>query len=260
MGKFLGSFDGEEIDRPDLNKCPDCGCFFGGESWPLCKKPCPEEFKAGNRKAVKKKKSRGNSSPRTVTFMEWYHSWWVIIIALLIFPIAGFILLFTSPHKKSLKISIGIAAAAVTVISYVGVGTIINGITSIVDKPVDTSLTKEEYIATCREISAEEFYRNSDSYKDEFVAVTLTVKEKFTDIESDYNGNKYPVYYLCTDGENNNFTLIIRDCLLGAGKNFISGDVITVYGEGDGNVSVLDESYETRSGPCINVAYASRME
>ena len=40
MGRLLGSFaDREELDRPDLNKCPDCKCFFGGDNCPICGKP-----------------------------------------------------------------------------------------------------------------------------------------------------------------------------------------------------------------------------
>ena len=39
MGRMLGSFDNpEELDRPDLNKCPDCNCFFAGDNCPLCGK------------------------------------------------------------------------------------------------------------------------------------------------------------------------------------------------------------------------------
>ena len=146
MGRFLGAYDGEEIDRPDLNKCPDCGCFFAADNCPLCGKTCPEEFRAGNRKPVKKKKTKGNSSSRTVTFMEWYHSWWVIILALIFFPIMGIILLLTSPHKKSLKIGFAAAAVAWGIISYFGLGNIIGKITGMLDKPVDNTLSREEYM------------------------------------------------------------------------------------------------------------------
>ena len=57
MGRMLGSFaDDTELDRPDLNKCPDCKCYFAGDTCPLCGKVCPEEMRAGNRKPVKVKK------------------------------------------------------------------------------------------------------------------------------------------------------------------------------------------------------------
>ena len=46
MGRMLGSFDPEdELDRPDLNKCPDCGCYFATDNCPLCGKVCPPEMR-----------------------------------------------------------------------------------------------------------------------------------------------------------------------------------------------------------------------
>ena len=57
MGRMLGAFaDDGELDRPDLNKCPDCNCFFAGNNCPICGKECPEEMRAGNRAPVKPKK------------------------------------------------------------------------------------------------------------------------------------------------------------------------------------------------------------
>lgn len=259
MGKFLGTYDGEEIDRPDLNKCPDCGCFFAGDYCPLCGKVCPEEFRAGNRKPVKQKKRRNNPSSRTVTFIDWYHSWWVIILALIFFPILGLILLFTSPHKKSLKIGIGIVAILWTALPYLGIGlnSLFGNITGMLDKPVDTSLTREEYIAQCETITAEEFYRGGDEYTEKFVSVTLTVNEKIVDPDAEYNGNLYPTYYICHDGNGNTFEIIIRDCIQDSSRNYIPGDVLTVYGEGAGEQSVYDSSYTTHTAPTINVAYVS---
>ncbi len=255
MGRFLGSYDGEEIDRPDLNKCPDCGCFFGSENCPLCGKPCPEEFKAGNRRPVKKKRSNGNSSSRTVTFIDWYHSWWVIILAIIFFPIAGVILIFTSPHKKSLKAVVGTVAVIWAIISVVGIGNIINGIEDLTYRPVDTSLSREEYIEKCSDITAEEFYRSAESHKGKYIAMTVIVSEKIRDVDAEYNNNSYPVYYVCTDGEEKPFTILIRDCIVDLPENFIEGDVITVYGEGDGSVTVYDEFFEPHTAPCLNVAY-----
>jgi len=67
MGRLLGSHaDDRELDRPDLNKCPDCGCFFPQDNCPLCGKPCPEEMRAGNRKPPKKsKKTAAKTRPKT---------------------------------------------------------------------------------------------------------------------------------------------------------------------------------------------------
>ena len=75
MGKLLGVHESdEELDRPDLNKCPDCGCFFAEPYCPLCGKECPEEFRAGNRKPVRRSRRRRTENPGRVTFIEWYHS------------------------------------------------------------------------------------------------------------------------------------------------------------------------------------------
>ncbi len=256
MGKFLGAYDGEEIDRPDLNKCPDCACFFAGDNCPLCGKPCPEEFRAGNRKPVKQKKRRNNPSSRTVTFIEWYHSWWVIAIALFIAPIIGIILLLTSPHKKSLKIGIGIAAAIWLVVSYFGgFSAIFGNIFNKFDKPVDTSLTREEYIAQCETITAEEYYRGGSEYNGKFVCVNLTVSRKVIDSEAQYNGSSYYTYYVCHDGNGAEFEILIRDCVQDSSRNYITGDVLTVYGEGAGEVTLYDVDYNPITAPTINVAY-----
>ena len=104
MGRSLGYFDSDELDRPELNKCPDCECYFASEECPLCGKICPENFRAGNRAPVKKPKKKKNSSGR-VQFIPWYHSWLFIIIMLFIQPVIGIILFFTSPYSAKAKIT-----------------------------------------------------------------------------------------------------------------------------------------------------------
>ncbi len=254
MGRMLGSFDYDsDSERADLNKCPDCGSYFSQDACPICGKVCPEEYRAGNRAPVKHKKRRRNTGSGRVTFVEWYHTWWVIALALIFFPIAGIILLITSPHKKSLKIGLIVAAVLYSILSTYGF-LILGQITSLFDKPVDTSLSREEYIAACENVNPEDFYRNPDSYKKQFVSMTLTVKEKVVVAKQgiSYSVN---VYYLCTD-ENGKFELLIRDSVQDNHQNLLSGDVITVYGEGAGNVEVTDEfTYQTYFLPCIHVAY-----
>ncbi len=111
---MLGAFDNpEELDRPDLNKCPDCECFFAGDSCPLCGKVCPEQMRAGNRKPPKKERRRKGSSNGRVTFVEWYHSWWFIILMLFVMPIVGIILLCTSPHRTLWKVLLTVAVVLV---------------------------------------------------------------------------------------------------------------------------------------------------
>ena len=86
MGKLLGAYDDIDNEREDLNKCPDCECFFAQDVCPMCGKPCPEEMRAGNRKPVKQKKRRRSSGSGRVTFVEWYHSWWFIAIMMIFMP------------------------------------------------------------------------------------------------------------------------------------------------------------------------------
>ncbi len=258
MGRMLGAFDdSNQIDRPDLNKCPDCGCFFADDVCPLCGKVCPEEMRAGNRKPVKQKKIRRSGGNR-VTFVEWYHSWWFIILMLFVFPIVGIALLATSPHKRSVKLTIIVVAVVYTIVSSFGLGNIISRITNLWDKPVDTSLDRGEYIAACEVVDAESYYRAAEAYKDQYICVTLTVVEKFTDYDGYYAKEKYNTYYICRGMDGGEYEILIRDCIQDISQNFLSGDVITVYGEAAGNVTVYDMDYVTHTAPCINVAYVTR--
>ena len=248
MGRMLGAHDSNELDRPDLNKCPDCRCFFDGDNCPLCGKECPEEMRAGNRAKVKPPKRRSADSGR-VTFVSWYHSWWCIILALIFMPILGIILLVTSPHKKSQKLIVVAVGVAWILLSTFGLSAL-SGIMGLFDKPVDTSLSREEYIARCESISAESYYRYADRYEDEFLTMTLTVTERFTDPE----GYKYTTYYLCSDLEGK-CVIMIRDCSQDEACNYVEGDKIVIYGEGAGSKEVYDVFYNLKSGVCINAAY-----
>lgn len=90
------------MDHPDLNKCPDCECYFAGERCPLCGKLCPEEMRAGRRKPPEVPKKKRSTSPTSrVIFIDWFHRWWFIVLMLFLFPLVGIILLVTSPHKKA---------------------------------------------------------------------------------------------------------------------------------------------------------------
>ena len=114
MGRMLGAFDSDnDNDRPDLNKCPDCGCFFAQDNCPLCGKLCPEEMRAGNRKPPKKERHKKGRTNGRVTFVEWYHSWWFIILMLFVMPVVGIILLFTSPHRTLWKVLLTVAVVLV---------------------------------------------------------------------------------------------------------------------------------------------------
>ncbi|MBE6670867.1 MAG: hypothetical protein E7593_01535 [Ruminococcaceae bacterium] len=255
MGRMLGAFDdNQELDRPDLNKCPDCGCYFDGDNCPLCGKECPENMRAGNRPAVKKKRQRRNSSSGRVTFVDWYHSWWFIAIAMLLFPIAGIILLITSPHKLWKKILFIIIGIIYFIISTFGIGNFISDIGEMFNEPVDSSLTREEYIEKCETVSPEKFYRSADGYKEKFVSITVRVTKTLTYSDNYYADNEFNCY-LCEDVNGSEFKIIVRDCLLADKQKFISGDVITIYGEGAGQRSAYDSEYTDWTEPCLNMAY-----
>ena len=100
MGRMLGAFDDtNDLDRPDLNKCPDCGCYFVQDACPLCGKVCPEEYRAGNRKPVKMKNTRRRGNGR-VQFVPWYQTTWFIILMLFIQPIVGLVLMWSGYWKQ----------------------------------------------------------------------------------------------------------------------------------------------------------------
>lgn len=257
MGRMLGAFDTpSELDRPDLNKCPDCECFFAGDNCPLCGKVCPEEMRAGNRKPPKKEKRRRSAGNGRVTFIEWYHSWWFIAITAFFMPVVAIILLATSPYEKRKKITFIVIACVYMLISTYGLGTIIGEIADIVDPPVNTRLSKEEYIAECEEADVEDLWRSPLEYKNKYVKMTVEISSSFEDIDSYSYFGESDRYYVCRISGSDKYILIF-DCIQSGISNFAKGDVITVYGEGGGTVTVYDYNYNEYSAPCVNVAYAT---
>ena len=255
MGKMLGSFaDDNELDRPDLNKCPDCDCFFASDTCPLCKKVCPEEMRAGNRKPVKQKKHKRSSGYGRVTFISWYHRWWFILLMLWLMPIVGIILLISSPHDKWKKWLVAGICAVWLLFSYIGIGSIIGMISGIFDQPVDTSLSREAYIERCDTVTAAQYYRGYADYEDDFVTVELKIYKNamFTDI----SGYDQYTYYICTPVDNDEYFIILRDCLIDSNQSFIPGDIVTVYGQGDIFCKAFDTEQSIYQGPCLNMAYA----
>ena len=251
MGRMMGAFDSDNdmLDRPDLNKCPDCGCFFAQDNCPLCGKPCPEEMRAGNRAAPKKQKYKYNNGYRTVQFIDWYHRWWFIALMAFIHPLISIVLLITSPHKKAHKI-IAVIIALVYMLISSSVFSFILGLINRPDYTVDTSLTREEYIAKCEEVSAEEFYRNPEKYDKKFVKLELVVTQKVT--SSDYYE---PTCYICKSADGGEFEIIVYSYLVDSDQNLLPGDKITVYGEGAGTGSVYDNNGALCRATCVNMAY-----
>ena len=253
MGRMLGSHADDGMDRDDLNKCPDCGCFFASDNCPLCGKECPEHMRAGKRPAVKHKK--GGRGDGYVLLLPWYYRWWFITLALLIFPLIGLVLLISSPLERRKKILAVVIAALYTLITSLGVGNIISRLSELWDEPVDTSLSQEEYIERCDEISLLQFYRNADEYEDTFVCLRVKIVERVTFIDKYYNEKDY-AGYLCRAEDGSEFTVILRDCLQSGKQRFVPGDILTVYGEGAGEREVLDGEYTPITAPCLNMAYA----
>ena len=251
MGRSLGYFDSDELDRPELNKCPDCECYFASEECPLCGKICPEAFRAGNRAPVKKPKKRKNSSGR-VQFIAWYHSWWFILIMFFVSRIAGLILFITSPYSKKAKI---ITAASV-VGGYLLLLALGSGwLWSFINQPlVNDKISREEYVQLCEPMDVEDFYRHAGD-EGRYVSMELTVVEKCVEQSEDV----YDIgatYYRCRDRSGGELIIYVQDCNLGNPLQFLPGDMIRVYGESAGTVSFWQNTTYTEALPCLYMAYS----
>jgi hypothetical protein len=211
-------------------------------------------MRAGNRAAVKKKKRRRSSGSGRVTFVDWYHSWWFIVLMMFFMPIIGIVLLVTSPHERWKKLLFVAIAAVYLVVSSFGIGAIISGTRSIWDKPVDDSISKEKYLAVCEAVTPEQFYRAPEQYKDAYVTMTLTVISR-VDAENSYTGDTY--YLCCAPDATDIVPVIVRNCLLDGMQKLLPGDVITVWGEGDGECAVYDADYHRYEATCLNMAYVA---
>ena len=222
MGRMMGSYDFDELDRPDLNKCPECGCFFATEACPLCGRICPEEMRAGNRAKVKPPKKRKSSTGR-VQFVAWYHSWWFILIMMYLMPVAGVILFFTSPHsKKSKIIAASVVLGAYALLFVLGTG-LLNGW---LERPlVNDDISRAEYVALCETVSVEDYHR--DAYNEgRYVVLELTVEAPMK-----VNGE---TYYRCKGLNGGDVQILLLDSSVEKKTNYIQGDMIRVYGECSG--------------------------
>ena len=251
MGRDLGYFASEELDRPELNKCPDCECFFATDECPLCGKVCPEEMRAGNRAAVKKPKKQKNSSGR-VQFIPFYHTWWFMLVVFLFSRIAGLILFLTSPYSKKSKI----IAASVVVGAYALLFVLGSGwLWSLMDRPlVNDDISREEYVQLCEPMSVEDFYRYAND-TGRYVSMELIVLEKCVDHSEDV----YDIgatYYRCRDLSGGELIVYVWDCNLGTPLQFLPGDMIRVYGESAGTMSFVKGSGYTEALPCLYMAYS----
>ena len=234
MGRSLGYHDSDELDRPELNKCPDCECFFASDECPLCGRICPEEMRAGNRAKVKPPKKRKNSSGR-VQFVSWYHTWWFILLMMYFMPIAGIILFITSPHSKKSKITV----AAIVVGGFVLCAFLVTFGKVFLwnlfyESPVNDEIPRAEYIERCDSMSVEDYYR--DAYN-EGNYVTLELK-----IEDYITNHRGETYYVCTALNGGDVKILLYDCSVEKKTNYMKGDMIRVYGECSGTTGAwLDD-------------------
>lgn len=257
MSKQLGYFDDDtQRDYPDLNKCPDCETFFASDNCPLCGKTCPEEMRAGNRKPIKQKKRRSAGGNGRVTFVPWYHTTLFIVIMLFFQPIIGLILAWTGYWKKHWKILVTVLVAVVYLggalfafaLNFIGEYFITE------ELPVNTDMSRAEYVETCVTTSVEELYRNAEQYVGEYVSLTVTVCGTWND-EYDYESD-YTVYYECQAEEGGKvWTFLVRDYRQSDTFNLTVGDVITVYGQGGGNATIYNYTAGNLTAPCINMLY-----
>ena len=88
-------------------------------------------MRAGNRKPPKKQRRSRSRTNGRVTFVEWYHSWWFIILMMIFMPIAGIVLLITSPHRTRAKVIFVIVFVAIYFVVPFIVNTAIQIITAL---------------------------------------------------------------------------------------------------------------------------------
>jgi hypothetical protein len=117
-------------------------------------------------------------------------------------------------------------------------------------------LSREAYVEKCQEIDPASFYRTPDAYRGEFVKMELTVVGKVVDAEAYYGNEKYTAYYIARSADGS-ITVLLRDCNREGTLNLMTGDSVTVYGEGEGNVEFYGLDGNVYSGSCLNVAFWS---
>ena len=254
MSAPLGYFSDDERDFPELNKCPDCETFFADLYCPLCGKECPEEMRAGNRKPVKIKKRRSSGGSGRVQFVPWYFSSWFIILMLITMPIAGLILLWMGYWKKIWKIVVTVLLVLGYVLAPLASAAMALYLQfeSENDIPVNTRISKAEYISLCEETSPELLFREAVKMTDLYISVTLTVSGVW---ENSYD-LQYDIYIHCYAFENGKrWEFLVRDFRQDDSTNLTEGDVITVYGQMGGNTTISNYTAGDITAPCINMLY-----
>ena len=264
MGRFgtpqLGYLrDNNDNDIPELNKCPDCGAFFEGDICPVCKKVCPEEMKAGNRKPPKKRRRREKSNYRSVP-TDLFHQTWFIIIALCISKLVGIVLVWTSDWKKWVKVVVTVIAVFGIYIYYILGMLIMNG--GNIFHPDDTTPTcyiydtsdsesEEDYKSQCRTVSYSQLMRDPGSCSGLYITGEYTVVKRTEGLEA--RSNRFGDFIFASDGDGHIFAFFDRR---DKGPGVVPGDRITVYGRFI-RVAAVDGSGDGQKHP---IAYAGYID
>lgn len=265
MGKMMGAFDpDDQLDRPDLNKCPDCGCYFATEACPLCGRVCPPDMRAGVR-AEPKRKSRRTSSSGRVRFVEWYHSWWFILLMTCLMPVVGIVLFITSPYSRKTKIIVAAVAAAYAVFIYGGLGSLL--IQTWTQKPpVNTRISREAYEEKCETVDVLTYYRTAPQREGEYYALTLQIQQRIRMSDAYIQGiqehkmwQNADAVYICSSPEDPTVVLVLLDCQVGDGLSFRTGDVVRVFGQSSGFVELYTPTGELNE-PGLFMAYATVLQ
>lgn len=233
MGTPIGFFaDDGPNDYPNLNKCPDCETYFEGPNCPLCGKECPPQMRAGNRKPQKKRRRTRHSSGR-VRFVPWYYSTWFLIAMLIVFPLVGLILLWTSDNGRGWKVAgtaacVGVWLFSRPLLSFVLSLLLFN------DGPLQRpDLPQSAYCASCEVLDAEGYYRQPGNYPERDVTLTVTVREVFYDETG-------ACVWRCVWSEGEQELLFFLVDYLEEDIHLLAGDRITVWGRTLGSVTAYD--------------------